>query len=95
MPAHRIPLAFHTGPGGCWHCTSHALNADGYVRMRWSWGLEFLHRVVWRLRHGDIPETHGIDHLCGSRDCANPDHMRLLTRSEHAIHTNTTRYDTH
>lgn len=92
MPAARIPLAFHVGPGGCWNCYSHAPNADGYIRLRQGKGHEFLHRIVWRLQNGDIPEGWEIDHLCGSRACSNPLHLRCIPRSTHLDHTNRTRY---
>lgn len=92
MAAHPIPLRFHVSPGGCWTCISHAPNADGYIRKRWSWGLEFLHRVVWRLRHGDTPDGHEIDHVCGNRACCAPEHLRTLPCSEHKAITNTARY---
>ncbi|WP_197717960.1 HNH endonuclease signature motif containing protein [Cupriavidus taiwanensis] len=51
-----------------------------------------LHRTVWRLRNGDIPEGHEIDHTCGSRDCCNPLHLRCITRAEHLDSTNRERY---
>lgn len=92
MAASRIALAFHVSPGGCWSCVSHALNADGYVRLRQPWGHEFLHRTIWRLHNGTIPVGHEVDHICGNRACCAPGHLRLLDRPAHLSHTNSTRY---
>jgi nucleoside-diphosphate-sugar epimerase len=56
--------------------------SDGYVRVQTTEGARYLHRVVWEAEKGPIPEDREIDHLCYERDCANTDHMELVTRRE-------------
>lgn len=86
------PLRFETTPEGCHVCISHQVNKDGYFRKRWAWGLEMFHRTIWRLHHGEIPEGYEVDHICGNRACCSINHLRILPRLDHLIHTNKTRY---
>jgi hypothetical protein len=41
-----------------------------------------VHRVVWELRFGPIPDDLTIDHLCRVRSCVNTDHMELVPQGE-------------
>ena len=85
-------IQFVTLDSGCYIPLSHRLNADGYFRKRWKDELEMFHRFIWRAHHGDIPEGHEINHLCGCRSCANVKHMECITGTEHTIKTNQDRY---
>jgi hypothetical protein len=40
------------------------------------------HRAAWEIVNGDIPEGLFIDHLCHTKNCVRPDHLRLATRKE-------------
>ncbi len=56
-------------------------------------GIDYVHRIAYRAFHGEIPagslkhETDSIevDHLCGHRLCANPNHLSLKTRNRHNL----------
>lgn len=37
------------------------------------------HRVSWEMAHGSIPEGLVIDHICFTRLCVNPSHLRATT----------------
>lgn len=68
-------------------------NEDGYVRIlnkqRKDGGrLVMRHRWFWELEKGPIPFGMEIDHLCKNRRCCNYRHLRLITRTHHAILTN-------
>lgn len=41
-----------------------------------------VHRIVYRLVHGEIPEGLTIDHLCRNRACSNPLHLEAVTGAE-------------
>lgn len=43
-----------------------------------------LHRIVYELHAGPIPAELTVDHLCWKPMCVNPDHLRLLSRSENS-----------
>lgn len=72
-------------------------NTDGYVRVldapRPQGGkLNMLHRMEWEKTNGPVPSGHNINHLCKNRECANVNHMEVLTLSEHATKDNGVRY---
>lgn len=47
------------------------------------------HRLSFELFNGPIPEDMTVDHTCFNPPCANPAHLRLLTRSENSRATRT------
>lgn len=56
---------------------------SGYVQLSWTCLPEpTLHRAVWRLLVGDIPDGMQLDHLCLVRICCNPDHLEPVTPAE-------------
>ncbi len=38
-----------------------------------------VHKYVWEFENGPVPKGLEIDHQCRVRDCANTDHLRLVT----------------
>lgn len=66
---------------GCWEWTGrHDLGGYGVV---WNKGKSRkVHRVVYRLVRGKVPEGLCLDHLCRVRHCANPDHLEPVTNQE-------------
>jgi hypothetical protein len=51
----------------------------GYGRISIGGKVFRVHRVVWELEHGPIPDGLTIDHLCRVRNCVNTEHMELVT----------------
>lgn len=45
-----------------------------------------VHRLMYRLFIGEVPEGMVIHHRCRTTDCVNPDHLELMTRSGHTMH---------
>ena len=64
-------------PDECWEWTGR-LNASGYGVVT----SVFVHRTLYELFSGPIPEGLQIDHLCRNKRCANPTHLEAVTRSE-------------
>src|SRR5215831_14708172 len=52
-------------------------NGYGQVRLNNHWAM--VHRVVWEHYKGPIPEGLQIDHTCKVRNCANVEHLRMVT----------------
>lgn len=46
-----------------------------------------IHRLIWEMTYGSIPNGMTIDHICKNRKCINPDHLRLLSNFENARRT--------
>lgn len=44
--------------------------------------MTYVHRVLWLLCHGPIPEGHHVVHRCMNARCVNPDHLETMTRNE-------------
>ncbi len=68
--------------GICWLWTG-ARNRGGYgvISRGRRDGAVIVHRAVWELLVGPIPEGADLDHLCRVRACCNPDHLEPVTRA--------------
>jgi hypothetical protein len=60
-------------------------NNKGYVARWYDGRLEQVHRIAWIKAHGPIPSGQEVDHQCGTRNCVNVDHLRLLTHRENLL----------
>lgn len=81
-------VEFQQMQAGCIAPTSHKLNKDGYFRKRINGKLVMYHRYIYEYYRGDIPDGYEVDHVCRNRACCNPNHLQLLTVSEHKVKTN-------
>jgi len=75
------------GPGenDCWGWTD-VLSEDGYAYLGVDGrkGGKFLvHRLLYELVIGPIPDGKELDHLCRNRWCVRPDHQEPVTRQVH------------
>lgn len=94
------------GPDECWPWLG-AVNKDsGYGRIHLEGRkVEYVHRAMFVLTYGPIPEGKQIDHLCHGegcppgicehRRCANPAHLRAVTLVENAARGNDPRRVAH
>ena len=89
--AERAATKWDMDDDGCWIST-YALMSSGYAQISWKEsGKNYsssAHRAAWVYFHGEqIPEGMTVDHLCKSKRCVNPGHMRLITNFENARRT--------
>jgi len=59
---------------GCWLWTGAAMDS-GYARVRVGDSIPLVHRLVFRLVHGEIPDGKQINHTCHVRNCVNSEHL--------------------
>lgn len=64
----------------CWNYYGRT-NANGYGSVYIDGFSRLLHRYVWEVVRGDIPDKLQLDHLCRNRRCCNPAHMEPVTNA--------------
>lgn len=67
--------------GPCWEW-QRARSPLGYGRLRFQGRYWFVHRLMWVLLVGPIPDGLELDHLCFNPCCCNPDHLEPVTHAE-------------
>lgn len=70
--------------GDCWLWTG-GKSRDRYGKVEYMGTPWTLHRLIWTMLVGDIPEGMEVDHLCKTRLCCNPDHLEVVTHQENMI----------
>ena len=65
--------------GDCWLWTG--ATHRGYGLFRLNGGSRLAHRVSYEWSKGEIPAGAEVDHMCFSRGCVNPTHLRIASHS--------------
>ena len=72
---------------GCW-ISLYSVASHGYSQVGWQNGADrhvvLGHRAAWSHVNGQVPLGMTLDHLCNTRRCVNPEHLRLLPNFENA-----------
>lgn len=89
--AERAATRWSPGPTEC-RPSTYSLASHGYPQIGWvEAGRKYMvtaHRAAWVYAHGEqIPVGMTVDHMCKTKQCMNPNHMRLLTNFENARRT--------
>lgn len=72
----RITLDDETG---CWQVGGWN-DGNGYAKMRVNNQCEMVHRVVYRILFSESLNGREVDHICRTRNCCRPDHLKAVTR---------------
>ena len=77
---------------GCW-ISNYSTASHRYGQVAWHEGENqrncTAHRAAYVHHSGEqIPEGMVVDHMCSTRRCVNPDHLRLLTNAQNAARAN-------
>lgn len=80
-------VTYRINDRGCFICTSHHNDDNAYSKIRINGKIVQLHRLVYALCFGDIPEGYVVDHMCCNKKCFNPSHLRAVSVTENNRHT--------
>ena len=91
-------LAGWPSPSECWIWTR-STNRDGYGQINLPRSIRVsatrVHRVMWMLLRGPIPDGFVVDHDgpsgCHNHACANPSHLQIVTQRHNVVVTGTGR----
>ena len=68
---------------GCW-LWIRARTWAGYGKAGFGDKILAVHRMIWELNSGDIPDGRILCHKCDTPPCCNPDHMYVGTFAENS-----------
>lgn len=67
---------------GCWHWAGRWTSGDGYNKVSYQGKAWMVHRLIYTLMVGPIPDGLVLDHTCRDRACCNPKHLEPVTQKE-------------
>ena len=82
MARKRKEIAWDVNENGCWICTSHAPNGNGYPQYFENGKIDYLSRIMYRRKYGNISDGMCACHKCDTPMCINPEHLFLGTRAD-------------
>lgn len=78
------PIKYKINKNGCWICTSHEFDKDGYPRFVRDKKKVMMSRYVFQIYKEQIDEGNIILHSCDNPNCINPKHLSQGTHAENA-----------
>lgn len=86
----------HLEIADCWTFTGKSRRGRNhrYGGIRYQGRTYAVHRLVYELLVGPIPDGMVIDHLCKNPLCCNPDHLDVVTQAENIRRGATGKYQT-
>ncbi len=76
----------------CWFWTLKWNSGDGYSKCKWQAQTWMVHRLIYSLLEGPIPNAQLLDHKCRNRACCNPLHLEPVPPLENIRRGNAVLY---
>ena len=78
----EVSARINLSEGDCWLWTG-SRDVTGYGQLtNGAYSTRQAHRIVWQILVGPIASGMELDHLCHTRECVNPDHLREVTHKQ-------------
>ena len=77
-------IDFFIDENGCFICSSHSLDKDGYPKIQVSHKPYRMSRFIYEQCFGEIPKGHVVRHTCDNPSCINPEHLLTGTHADNA-----------
>lgn len=74
---------------GCWNWLGYVNSRSGYGEVGRGGRKYVAHRFIYESYRGPVERGKQLHHECGNRACVNPEHLRVVSASEHKrLHPN-------
>ena len=80
--------AIETIAEACWIHIGVWQDGKGYKKIKWRGHSRYVHRVMWTIHKGTIPEGLILDHKCRNPACCNPEHLEPVSTKENTLRGN-------
>jgi hypothetical protein len=75
-------ITYQINKKGCWICTSHSTNKNGYCKIQINKVQTFVHRHLYQIHREKLDKNTILRHICDNPQCINPDHLIKGTHKE-------------
>lgn len=76
------PIYYSVDENGCHNCVSHKAEPAGYFQITRNGIRMRMHRYIYLIINGQIPEDKLVRHKCNNPNCINPEHLEIGTQKD-------------